>query len=64
MVDHIVTDAAEDGATDGSHASRSHDDHGGMFFLGDIADDLSWSSAKHSLDFPSHLEETRIQISM
>ena len=60
VVDHIITNGAQDGPSQGAHATRSHDNHDRLLLIGRLADDLSWPPAEHRLDGPRYLQPDNI----
>lgn len=42
MVDHIVTNRAKDGTSDGAHTSCAHDNHASILLLSSPCDHTAW----------------------
>ena len=53
----VIADAAHHRASQLAHATRAHDDHHGVVFLGRLADHLSWLAAKQRQDLAAHLQD-------
>ena len=72
MMHHIITDTAQNGSSDGSHASGSHNDYGTGFFLSHLANVFPGTGEfsadgvldLNNIDFEKTLFKLRLQIQL